>query len=96
VLAARIAELEKKGLNGFVHHQLPAAIINLKQGAGRLIRDESDSGVLMICDPRLISKGYGRRIWQSLPSFKRTREIGMVEDFFARRAGALEAAAEES
>jgi ATP-dependent DNA helicase DinG len=86
VLAARIAELEKKGLNGFVHHQLPAAIINLKQGAGRLIRDETDRGVLMICDPRLISKGYGRRIWQSLPPFKRTREIGMVEDFFARRA----------
>ena len=95
VLAARIAELEKKGLNGFVHHQLPAAIINLKQGAGRLIRDETDRGVLMICDPRLISKGYGRRIWQSLPPFKRTREIGMVEDFFARRA-ALAAAAEES
>jgi len=95
VLAARIAELEKKGLNGFVHHQLPAAIINLKQGAGRLIRDETDRGVLMICDPRLISKGYGRRIWQSLPPFKRTREIGMVEDFFARRA-AMAAAAEES
>ncbi|MFJ9449570.1 MULTISPECIES: ATP-dependent DNA helicase [unclassified Herbaspirillum] len=95
VLAARIAELEKKGLNGFVHHQLPAAIINLKQGAGRLIRDETDRGVLMICDPRLISKGYGRRIWQSLPPFKRTREIGMVEDFFARRA-AMAAAAEEN
>jgi ATP-dependent DNA helicase DinG len=94
VLAARIAELEKKGLNGFVHHQLPAAIINLKQGAGRLIRDETDRGVLMICDPRLISKGYGRRIWQSLPPFKRTREIGMVEDFFARRAAMT--AAEES
>ncbi|WP_034297666.1 ATP-dependent DNA helicase [Herbaspirillum sp. RV1423] len=95
VLAARIAELEKKGLNGFMHHQLPAAIINLKQGAGRLIRDESDRGVLMICDPRLISKGYGRRIWQSLPPFKRTREIGMVEDFFARRAE-LAAASSES
>lgn len=86
VLAARIAELEKKGLSGFVHHQLPAAIINLKQGAGRLIRDENDRGVLMICDPRLISKGYGRRIWQSLPPFKRTREIDTVQDFFATRA----------
>ncbi|MFZ1179955.1 MAG: ATP-dependent DNA helicase [Herbaspirillum sp.] len=85
VLAARIAELEKKGLSGFVHHQLPSAIINLKQGAGRLIRDENDRGVLMICDPRLISRGYGRRIWQSLPPFKRTREIGAVENFFAPR-----------
>jgi len=90
VLSARIAELEKKGLNGFVHHQLPAAIINLKQGAGRLIRDESDRGVLMICDPRLISKGYGRRIWQSLPPFKRTRDISEVEAFFVRRAATTE------
>lgn len=83
VLAARIEALEKKGLNGFMHHQLPAAIINLKQGAGRLIRDETDRGVLMICDPRLISKPYGRRIWQSLPSFKRTREAAVARDFFS-------------
>jgi ATP-dependent DNA helicase DinG len=82
VLAARIDALEKKGRNGFIHHQLPEAIINLKQGAGRLIRDELDRGVLMICDPRLISKPYGKRIWQSLPSFKRTREIEVVQNFF--------------
>jgi ATP-dependent DNA helicase DinG len=67
-----------------MHHQLPAAIINLKQGAGRLIRDESDRGVLMICDPRLISKPYGKRIWQSLPPFKRTRELTTVCDFLAQ------------
>ncbi len=84
VLAARISVMEKKGLNGFMHHQLPEAIINLKQGAGRLIRDETDRGVLMICDPRLISKGYGKRIWQSLPPFKRTRELSMVQEFFAK------------
>lgn len=83
VLAARIEAMEKKGLNGFVHHQLPEAIINLKQGAGRLIRDETDRGVLMICDPRLISKPYGRRIWQSLPAFSRTREADVVIKFFA-------------
>lgn len=83
VLAARIEAMEKKGLNGFVHHQLPEAIINLKQGAGRLIRDETDRGVLMICDPRLISKPYGRRIWQSLPAFSRTREEAVVVQFFA-------------
>ncbi|AIY42045.1 DinG family ATP-dependent helicase YoaA [Collimonas arenae] len=82
VLAARIEALESKGMNGFMHHQLPAAIINLKQGAGRLIRDEGDRGVLMICDPRLISKGYGRRIWQSLPPFKRTRELDAVKAFW--------------
>jgi ATP-dependent DNA helicase DinG len=83
VLAARIAALEKKGLNGFMHHQLPSAIINLKQGAGRLIRDESDRGVLMICDTRLITKPYGGRIWQSLPPFKRTRDLAEVRAFFA-------------
>jgi ATP-dependent DNA helicase DinG len=81
VLAARIEALERKGLNGFMHHQLPEAIINLKQGAGRLIRDETDRGVLMICDPRLISKPYGRRIWQSLPPFKRTRDAAAVHAF---------------
>jgi ATP-dependent DNA helicase DinG len=82
VLAARISAMEKRGLNGFMHHQLPEAIINLKQGAGRLIRDETDHGVLMICDPRLISKPYGKRIWQSLPPFKRTRELAAVTTFF--------------
>jgi len=76
--------MEKKGLNGFVHHQLPEAIINLKQGAGRLIRDEGDRGVLMICDPRLISKPYGKRVWQSLPSFARTRELSDVLAFFQK------------
>ncbi len=89
VLAARIDALERKGLNGFVHHQLPEAIINLKQGAGRLIRDETDRGVLMICDPRLISKPYGRRIWQSLPSFKRTRDAKVARAFFAPAPAAV-------
>lgn len=82
VLAARIEVMEKKGMNGFVHHTLPEAIINLKQGAGRLIRDEGDRGVLMLCDPRVITKPYGRRIWQSLPPFKRTREQAEVIAFF--------------
>lgn len=82
VLAARIEVMEKQGMNGFMHHSLPEAIINLKQGAGRLIRDEGDRGVLMLCDPRLISKPYGKRIWQSLPPFKRTREAADVIAFF--------------
>jgi ATP-dependent DNA helicase DinG len=86
VLAARIEVMEKKGMNGFMHHQLPEAIITLKQGAGRLIRDVDDRGVLMICDPRLISKPYGRRIWQSLPPFKRTRVQDEVVAFFKPEA----------
>jgi len=83
VLAARIAELNKQGKNAFMEYQLPRTIINLKQGAGRLIRDETDRGVLMICDTRLITKQYGRRIWQSLPPFKRTREEKEAVAFFA-------------
>ena len=82
VLAARIAELNKQGHNAFMEFQLPRAIINLKQGAGRLIRDENDRGVLMICDPRLIGKHYGKRIWQSLPPFRRTRDESEAVNFF--------------
>ena len=83
VLAARIEYLDKQGKNAFMEYQLPCAAISLKQGAGRLIRDETDRGVLMICDPRLISKPYGRRIWQSLPPMRRTRSLQEVTDFFA-------------
>ena len=84
VLAARIDKMNEEGKNAFMEYQLPYAVITLKQGAGRLIRDEADSGVLMICDPRLISKPYGRRIWQSLPPFKRTRFLADVQAFFER------------
>lgn len=82
VLSARLDALTKKGLSPFAVHQLPQAVITLKQGAGRLIRAETDRGVLMICDTRLVDKPYGRRIWQSLPPFKRTREIEVVREFF--------------
>ncbi|PKO31906.1 MAG: helicase [Betaproteobacteria bacterium HGW-Betaproteobacteria-7] len=85
VLSARIEQMKRQGRNAFMEYQLPRAVINVKQGAGRLIRDETDTGVLMICDPRLLSKPYGRRVWQSLPPMKRTKELGDVLDFFARR-----------
>jgi ATP-dependent DNA helicase DinG len=83
VLSARIEKMNAEGKNAFMEYQLPYAVITLKQGAGRLIRDEQDLGVLMICDPRLVDKPYGRRIWQSLPPFRRTRVQQEVEDFFA-------------
>mgnify|MGYP000477630193 FL=1 len=82
VLSARIDKINKEGRNAFMEYQLPRTVINLKQGAGRLIRDETDRGVLMICDPRIITKSYGKRIWQSLPPMKRTRELVDVEAFF--------------
>ncbi|MBY4729400.1 ATP-dependent DNA helicase [Cupriavidus pauculus] len=81
VLAARMEVLQKKGLSPFAVHQLPHAVITLKQGAGRLIRSESDRGVLAICDTRLVEKPYGRQIWQSLPPFTRTREADTVIRF---------------
>ncbi len=85
VLAARIEKINQEGRNAFMEYQLPHAVITLKQGAGRLIRDETDRGVLMICDPRLLTKQYGKRIWQSLPPMKRTREVVEVEKFFEQR-----------
>lgn len=85
VLAARIDLMKRQGRNAFFEVQLPRAVINMKQGAGRLIRDETDRGVLMVCDPRLVGKPYGRRIWQSLPPMRRTRALAEVEAFFATR-----------
>ena len=82
VLSARIERMKQEGRNAFMDYQLPRAVINVKQGAGRLIRDETDRGVLMICDPRLITKHYGKRIWRSLPPMKRTRELEDVQKFF--------------
>ncbi len=82
VLAARIEQMKKQGRNAFMEYQLPRAIITLKQGAGRLIRDETDRGVLMICDPRIITKRYGKRIWQSLPPMRRTRDEAVAVEFF--------------
>ena len=65
LLAARLEHIARQGGNPFFDYQLPQAAISLKQGAGRLIRSETDRGVLMICDPRLVDKPYGRRIWQA-------------------------------
>lgn len=85
VLAARIEKINREGRNAFMEYQLPHAVITLKQGAGRLIRDETDRGVLMICDPRMLTKSYGKRIWQSLPPMKRSRELKDVEAFFTQQ-----------
>ncbi len=73
VLAARVEHLQKTGRNPFMHYQLPRAVINMKQGAGRLIRSEADRGLLCVCDPRMIAKPYGKIVWRSLPPMRRTR-----------------------
>jgi ATP-dependent DNA helicase DinG len=86
VLAARIDALRAQGGNPFTEYQLPQAILQLKQGAGRLIRDQTDRGVLMLCDPRLYARPYGRAVLASLPPMKPTRDLEEVRAFLARIA----------
>ena len=83
VLAARIDALRARGGNPFSELQLPQAILQLKQGAGRLIRDETDRGVLVLCDPRLFTRSYGRLVRESLPPMRITRETAEATAFFA-------------
>jgi len=82
VLVARLNALRENGGNPFFDWQVPAAVIALKQGAGRLIRDTTDRGVLMLCDPRLTSRAYGKLFLKSLPPMPVSREFGDVQNFF--------------
>ena len=82
VYEARLDAIRRDGGNPFRDEQLPQAVIALKQGVGRLIRSETDRGVLVLCDPRLLSRGYGRVFLDSLPPFRRTRELADVREFF--------------
>lgn len=84
VLQARLYALEHAGINPFMGWQVPSAVIALKQGVGRLIRDVNDRGVLVLCDPRLTGKGYGRLFLASLPPMPRTRELAEVQAFFTK------------
>jgi ATP-dependent DNA helicase DinG len=95
VLAARIDAMKRQGRNAFMEYQLPRAAIALKQGAGRLIRDETDRGVLMICDTRLVDKPYGRKLWQALPPMRRTRVAAEAIAFFEAGSHKMPAAVDE-
>ena len=85
VLKARIDMLRQQGANPFMEFQLPAAVIALKQGAGRLIRDVNDRGVLMLCDPRLLGKPYGKLFIESLPNMMKTRKEESAQGFLAAK-----------
>ena len=82
VAAARIDRIRRDGGNPFRDYQLPQAVLTLRQGAGRLIRDVEDYGVLVIADPRLIGKSYGKLFLDSLPGMTRTRKVDVVARFF--------------
>ena len=81
VMQARRQWLEQQGRNPFVEMQLPQAVIMLKQGVGRLIRDEQDRGVLVICDPRITRKSYGSVFLASLPPMTRLNRYQETVDF---------------
>ena len=84
VLRARLRYLRELGQDPFMTHQLPHAVLALKQGVGRLIRDPGDRGVVVLCDPRVVQKGYGRVFLNSLPDMPITRKQKDVGDFFSR------------
>jgi len=83
VFEARLDAIRRAGGNPFRDEQVPQAVIALKQGAGRLIRTETDRGVLVLCDPRLLGKSYGKTFLDSLPPLPRVRDVKAVQAFFA-------------
>jgi len=82
VVAARIKTIDADGGNAFFQYQVPAAVITLKQGFGRLIRSLHDRGLLVLLDNRILKKQYGRVFIESLPNYKKTTDMRVVEDFF--------------
>jgi ATP-dependent DNA helicase DinG len=86
VLQARLEALRAEGIDPFTGHQLPQAVMGLKQGAGRLIRDRNDRGVLVLCDPRVTKRGYGRLFLDSLPEMPVTNDEARVTAFLAALA----------
>jgi ATP-dependent DNA helicase DinG len=89
ILKARLAGLEREGRNGFREYQLPQAVLALKQGVGRLIRDPSDFGVVMLADPRLTSRSYGRAFLSSLPPMTVTQDPAEAARFLRDQLGSL-------
>ena len=82
VVAARVKAIDAEGGNAFFQYQVPAAVITLKQGFGRLIRSLHDRGLLALLDNRILKKQYGRVFIESLPDYRRTTDLQQVEEFF--------------
>jgi len=88
LMMARQEFIRRNGGNAFTEHQVPQAVLTLKQGAGRLLRDERDHGVIVLCDPRVTGKGYGRTFLRSLEPMAVTRSLDDVARFYARHESA--------
>lgn len=84
LLKARIEDCKLQGGDPFQQVQIPDAVITLKQGVGRLIRDQKDRGALIICDNRLVTREYGATFLSSLPPIPRTRDLGVIKQFLAQ------------
>lgn len=84
LLRARVEDCRMQGEDPFMQLQLPEAVIALKQGVGRLIRDYQDRGILILCDPRLVNKPYGAAFLKSLPAIPRCRDIHALAKFWHR------------
>jgi ATP-dependent DNA helicase DinG len=82
VVAARVKAIDAEGGNAFFQYQVPAAVITLKQGFGRLIRSLHDRGLLVLLDNRILKKQYGRTFIESLPNYRKTTDLRVVESFF--------------
>jgi ATP-dependent DNA helicase DinG len=83
LMMARLEFIRREGGNGFMDHQLPQAALALKQGAGRLLRDDNDYGVVVLCDPRVTGKRYGRTFLEALAPMPVTHSIDEVAAFLA-------------
>jgi ATP-dependent DNA helicase DinG len=86
VVAARVKAIDADGGNAFFQYQVPAAVITLKQGFGRLIRSLHDRGLLVLLDNRILKKQYGRVFIESLPNYKKTTDMRVIEEFFGAGA----------
>ncbi len=90
LMMARLEFIRRQGGNGFMDHQLPLAALSLKQGAGRLLRDQTDYGVVVLCDPRITGKRYGKMFLECLEPMPSTSALNEVSSFLAahKRAAA--------
>ena len=89
MMMARLEYIRRQGGNGFTGHQLPLAVLALKQGAGRLLRDETDFGVIVLCDPRIAGKSYGKVFLDALAPMPSTSSADDVRRFLARHESAV-------